>query len=141
MDRPSSHEVRKTIKAFIDGAILMPHPTIPDRYQITSSGYRKLKQFAAFVKPYFESYRVVLAFIRANRKENLETKDKLKKIQSLGHQMIKSREIELVESVSKINYSNGLLYFANKGIRSHEDTGTISRYESLIQDHLTVLGQ
>jgi len=141
LDRTSSHEVRKTIKAFIDEAILMPHPTIPDRYQITSSGYRKLKLFAAFVKPYFESYRVVLAFIRANRKENQETKDKLKKIQSLGHQMVKKREIELVESVSKINYSNGLLYFADKGIRSHEDTDAISRYESLIGSYLTVLGQ
>ncbi|WP_319525140.1 1-acyl-sn-glycerol-3-phosphate acyltransferase [uncultured Desulfosarcina sp.] len=141
MDRPSTHEVRKTIKAFIDDAILMPHPTIPDRYQITSSGYRKLKLFAAFVKPYFESYRVVLAFIRTNRKENLETKDKLKKIQTLGLQMVKNREIELVESVSKINYSNGLLFFANKGIQNQEDTGAISRYESLISHYLTALGQ
>jgi len=141
MDRPSTYAVRKTIKAFIDDAILMPHPTIPDRYQITSSGYRKLKLFAAFLKPYFESYRVVLAFIRANRKENLETKEKLKKIQSIGLQMVKKREIELVESVSKINYSNGLQYFANKGIRNHEDTEAISRYESLISNYLTVLGQ
>jgi len=141
MDRPSTHEVRKTIKAFIDDAILMPHPTIPDRYQVTSSGYRKLKLYAAFVKPYFESYRVVLAFIRANSKENLETKDKLKKIQGLGLQMVKKKEIELVESVSKMNYANGLQYFASKGIRSHEDTDAISRYESIVSNYLTVLGQ
>jgi glycerol-3-phosphate O-acyltransferase len=141
MDRPPAREVRKSIKAFIDDAVLMPHPTIPDCYQITSSGYRKLKLFAAFLKPYFESYRVALQFIRTNRREKLETKDKLKKIQSLGLQMVKSKEIELVESVSKINYANGLSFFANKGIRNSEDSAAIAHYEASIQTFLNLLSQ
>jgi glycerol-3-phosphate O-acyltransferase len=131
--------VRKTIKAFIDDAILMPHPTIPDSYQITSSGYRKLKLFAAFLKPYFQSYLVVLHFLRTNRKEKLEIKDKLKKIQSLGLQMVKNREIDLVESVSKVNYANGLSYFSAKGCRDHEDGARITRFETTIQADLNLL--
>ena len=139
LDRPPVHYVRKTIKAFIDDAILMPHPTIPDSYQITSSGYRKLKLFAAFLKPYFQSYLVVLHFLRTNRKEKMEIKDKLKKIQNLGLQMVKNREIDLVESVSKVNYANGLSYFSAKGCKDHEDGARITRFETTIQADLNLL--
>ncbi|MFO7713976.1 1-acyl-sn-glycerol-3-phosphate acyltransferase [Desulfosarcina sp.] len=141
LDRPPVHFVRKTIKSFIDDAMLMPHQTIPDSYQITSAGYRKLKLFAAFLKPYFESYRVVLHFFRTNRKQNLETKDKLKKIQNLGLHMLKNKEIELVESTSKINYTNGLNYFSANGIRSHEDEPQIAHFETVIQAYLNLLNQ
>lgn len=140
LDRPPVHYVRKTIKSFIDDAMLMPHQTIPDSYQITSSGYRKLKLFAAFLKPYFQSYKVALHFLRTNRKEKMETKDKLKKIQSMGLQMIKNKEIELIESVSKVNYANGLSYFSTNGIRNHENEAAISYYETLILNYLNLLG-
>jgi glycerol-3-phosphate O-acyltransferase len=140
LDRPPVHFVRKTIKAFIDDAILMPHPTIPDRYQITSSGYRKLKLFAAFLKPYFQSYLVVLHFLRTNRKDNLEIKDKLKKIQNLGLQMVKNREIDLIESVSKVNYANGLSYFFANGCKNYEDEARITRFLATLQADLNLLG-
>ncbi|BBO66550.1 glycerol-3-phosphate acyltransferase [Desulfosarcina alkanivorans] len=139
LDRPAVHYVRKTIKSFIDDAILMPHPTIPDSYQITSSGYRKLKLFAAFLKPYFQSYAVVLHFLRTNRKEKLDTKDKLKKIQNLGLQMVKNKEIDLVESVSKVNYANGISYFSTNGIKNHENEERITHFESVIQTYLNLL--
>jgi len=140
LDRPPVHYVRKAIKSFIDDAMLMPHQTIPDRYQITSSGYRNLKLFAAFLKPYFQSYKMVLHFLRINRKDKMETKDKLKKIQSMGLQMIKNKEIDLIESVSKINYANGLSYFSANGIKNHENEATITHYETLIQIYLNLLG-
>jgi glycerol-3-phosphate O-acyltransferase len=140
LDRPAVHYVRKTIKSFIDDAMLMPHQTIPDSYQITSSGYRKLKLFAAFMKPYFESYRVVLHFYRSNRKEKLETKDKLKKIQQLGFQMVKNKEIDLIESVSRINYANGLSFFSTNGIKNPTDEERIAHFDALIQTHLNLLG-
>lgn len=140
LDRSPEHYVRKTIKSFIDDAMLMPHPTIPDRYQITSSGYRKLKLFAAFLKPCFQSYKVVLHFLKTNRKEKLDTRDKLKKIQALGLQMVKSKEIDLVESVSRVNYDNGLRYFSTNGIKNHGAEAAISRFETLIQTCLNLLG-
>ncbi len=138
LDRPPVHYVRKTIKSFINDAMLMPHQTIPDSYQITSSGLRKLKLFAAFLKPYFESYKVVLHFLKVNRKTKLETKDKLKKIQTLGNQMIKNKKIDLVESVSKINYANGLSLFSANGIRDRESQNQIAHFESLIQAYLNL---
>lgn len=140
LDRPAVHFVRKTIKSFIDDAILMPHQTIPDSYQITSSGFRKLKLFAAFLKPYLESYRIVLHFLRTNRKEKLDTKEKLKKIQNLGHQMVKNKEIDLIESVSRINYANGLRYFSANGIKNHEDEARIAYFLTTIQGDLNLLG-
>jgi glycerol-3-phosphate O-acyltransferase len=136
---PPVYDVRKTIKSFIDDAMLMPHQTIPDNYQISSVGYRKLRLFAAFLKPYFESYRVVLHFFRTNRKEKLETKDKLKKIQALGHQMVKNKEISLAESVSKVNYANGLNFFAAGGIRNYENEARIAHFEGFIQANLNLL--
>jgi glycerol-3-phosphate O-acyltransferase len=139
LDRPPVHYVRKTIKSFIDDALLMPHPTIPDSYQITSSGYRKLKLFAAFLNPYFQSYSVVLCFLRTNRKEKLDIKDKLKKIQNLGLQMVKNKEIDLIESVSKVNYANALSYFSANGIKNHENEARITHFETVIQSYLNLL--
>ena len=37
--------VKKCIKAYIDEAAIVPHPTLPDTYNITSAGLRKLKNF------------------------------------------------------------------------------------------------
>ena len=139
LERPPVQYVRKTIKSFIDDAMLMPHQTIPDSYQITSSGYRKLKLFAAFLKPYFESYRVVLQFYRINRKETPEAKDKLKKIQQIGMQMVKNKELDLIESVSKINYANGLNFFSTNGIKDHTDEARIAHFDTLIQNYLNLL--
>ena len=139
VERPAVQYVRKTVKSFIDDAMLMPHPTIPDSYQITSSGYRKLKMFAAFLKPYFESYRVVLQFYRSNRKDIPDAKDKLKKIQQLGIQMVKNKEIDLIESVSKINYANGLNYFSTNGIKDYTDEARIAHFDTLIQNYLNLL--
>ena len=53
-DRTPEYLVRKSIKAFIDEAILMPHPTLPDTYNLTSEGFRKLKFYSRFLKNYFE---------------------------------------------------------------------------------------
>jgi glycerol-3-phosphate O-acyltransferase len=117
----------------------MPHPSIPDSYQITASGFRRLKWFGAFLKPYFESYRVVLLFIRNNRKENLEKKDKLKKIQNLGLLMIKNKEMDRVESVSKINYANGLQFFSASGISDYQDESHIAHFETIILSYLNTL--
>ncbi|MEZ4578007.1 MAG: 1-acyl-sn-glycerol-3-phosphate acyltransferase [Desulfobacterales bacterium] len=87
-DQPVEFLVRKNLKAFIDDAIIMPHPTLPDTYNLTSIGYRKLNLFAAFLVPYFESYWIVLNFYRKYTKKSIfETKDYMKKIQSLGNRM------------------------------------------------------
>jgi glycerol-3-phosphate O-acyltransferase len=52
--------------------------------------------------------------------------------------MIKNKEIELIESVSKVNYANGLSYFSANGIRNHENEAAISHFETLIQTYLNL---
>jgi glycerol-3-phosphate O-acyltransferase len=133
LEKPGEHFVRKAIKTFIDDAILSPHPTLPDTYQITAAGLRKLKWFARFLKTYLESYWAVLSFLKQTPREEAKGKDRMKKIQSLGKNMLKSQEIELTESLSKINYTNGLNLFTNLGIKGSEDDEAIASYENTIR--------
>jgi len=124
--------VRKNIKAFIDDAILTPHPTLPDTYNLTSAGYRKLNLFAAFLTPYFESYWVVLNFfMRYTQKSIFDVKDHIKKIQNLGSRMYKRNEISRKEALSKINYKNGVTYFTTYGLINPETD--IDRLEAFVE--------
>jgi glycerol-3-phosphate O-acyltransferase len=136
VDRTPEYFVRKTLKAFIDDAILMPHRSLPDTYQLTAAGYRKLRQFASFLKPFFESYWIALnSFMRPSKKE-LDKKDRLKKVQSLGGKMYKEKAVERIEALSKINYDNAVDYFNYHGIRNAEAEEKIQRYAEKVQHYL-----
>jgi glycerol-3-phosphate O-acyltransferase len=137
VDQPPAFKVRKTLKAFIDDAVLMPHPALPDTYSITSAGFRKLLRFASFLKTYFESYWVVLKVLKAYGRRELVKKERMKKIRSLGTKMYKREEIERRESRSNINYENGLAFFNFKGIRGKEDHEGIQFYHDVIEKYLS----
>ncbi len=131
--------VRKAIKAFIDDAMLMPHPNLPDTYQITSQGLRKLKYFARFLKTYFESYLVVLYFFKQTPRNKARGKDRTKKIQSIGSAMLKNQEIELTESLSKINFENGISFFTTHKVKGKEDTEALEANEKTIRNFLQLI--
>lgn len=133
VDRTAGYYVRKNIKAFIDDAILMPHPTLPDTYNMTSSGFRKLKLFSSFLKTYFESYWIVLNFFMQHSQNSIKPKDRLKKIDAIGNRMYKQKEIERKESLSRINYSNGIDFFTTNGVKGSEDEEKIEYYTNEIQ--------
>jgi glycerol-3-phosphate O-acyltransferase len=139
LDKQAEFFVRKTLKSFIDDAILMPHQSLPDTYQITSSGLRKLKLFARFLKTYLESYWVALHFFKQTPRSKSRSKDHIKKIQSIGNTMLKNQEIELTESLSKINFENGVTFFSTHGIKGSEDAETIETYEQTIRNFLAVI--
>jgi len=139
IDKTPEYNVRKSIKAFIDDAILMPHQTIPDTYNITSSGFRKLKLFSIFLKTYFESYWIVLNFFQNNSQNSIGTKDRLKKIGNLGSRMYKRHEIELPEALSKVSYQNAVDFFTSQGIKGSENTEQIEFYSAGIQKALKAL--
>ncbi len=138
-DRSAASHVRKTLKAFIDDAILMPHQSMPDTYQITSSGLRSLKLFARFLKPYFESYLVVLQFFKQTPRNKARGKDRLKKILAIGKIMLKRVDIDLNESLSKINFDNGINFFSTHKIKGAEDEDVIKEYEELIRNYLQII--
>jgi glycerol-3-phosphate O-acyltransferase len=135
-DKSPEYMVRKALKAFIDDAILMPHATLPDTYNITSAGFRKLLFFASFMKTYFESYWVVLNVLRRHGRRELVRNECRKKIRTLGSQLYKQREIERREALSHINYENGLKFFNFKGIRGNEDKEGTEFYSKVIRKYL-----
>ena len=136
-DQPVEYLVRKNLKAFIDDAIIMPHQTLPDTYNLTSLGYRKLNLFAAFLVPYFESYWIVLNFYMKYTKQSIfETKDYIKKIQSLGNRMYKRKEVERKEALSKVNYKNAVTFFTSHGLTEAEkDKEQIEFYAEVIRKY------
>ena len=140
VDHPPEHFVRKNIKAFINDAILMPHPTLPDTYNLTSVGFRKLKLFAGFLATYFESYLVVLSYFETEvKKKPSDAKDRLKKVESLGNRMYRKEEIERKEALSKVNYKNGMAFCANVGIQGPQEATKIAFYNDAIRKFLDSL--
>ncbi len=117
----------------------MPHQTIPDTYTLTPVGLRKLKSLAKFLKTYFESYWIVLQTFKENPRKKFNGKDRLKKIQSMGNRLYKRKEIDLPESLSKINYDNATNYFTTHKVKGSEDADQIAHYEDIIQGYLKLL--
>ena len=139
VDKTPEYFVRKNIKTFIDDAILVPHATLPDTYNVTSSGLNKLKSFSTFLKPYYESYFVVLIYLMKTSKNESDAKERIKKIQTIGSRMYKKNEIERNEALSKVYYTNAIDFFNNKGIKSSEEMDNIKFYEDAIQRYLGFL--
>jgi len=138
-DKSPEIQIRKTLKAFIDDAILVPHQTLPNTYNLTSAGFRKLKYFSSFLKTYFESYQIVLAFLIKYPKNSLKAQDRIKKIHALGNRMYRRKKIERVEALSKINYENAVSFFISRGLRGKEDTEKHDYFDSAIKNYLKYL--
>jgi len=138
-DRPAEHIVRKTLKIFIDDAVLMPHPNLPDTYNLTSAGFRKLKNYTCFLRPYFESYWIALRFLMRNPKAKVRSKDRVKKISARGNRMYKRKSIHRRESISKINYLNAVEYFNYHGIRGAEDQEKGEAFRNTIEKYLDLI--
>lgn len=139
VDKTTEYFVRKSIKVFIDNAVLVPHEKLPDTYNITSAGLKTLNMFSNFLKPYFESYLVVIKFLGATPKKGLDAKERIKKIQILGSRMYKKNEIKQIEAMSKVNYTNALDFFGNKGIKDSSNPDKIKYYEDIINKYLSLL--
>ena len=139
VDIPSEFHVRKCIKAFIDDGMVIPHQTLPDTYDVTPVGFRKLKIFALFLKTYFESYWIVLNFYLRNPQDAVKPKDRIKKITARGNRMYKRKEIDRKEALSKVTYQNAIEMFSSRGIRGSDDTEKIETYAVALQDALKYL--
>ncbi len=131
--------VRKSLKAFIDDAILMPHQTLPDTYNVTSAGFRKLKLYSRFLKTYFDSYWVVLTFFMHNPQNSMDSKERLKKVESRGNRMYKRNEIDRKEALSEVTYQNAIDFFLSRGIKGFEDTDKNAVYEEAITKYMSRL--
>jgi glycerol-3-phosphate O-acyltransferase len=125
-------QISKCIKGFINEGILVPDPNQADILNLTSQGLRKLKWFAAFLLPFFESYKTCLLFLEKERTDKYDAKEQTKKIQSFGSKLYKRNHITLKESLSLVNYRNAATYFARNGITGSEDQIQIDYYKEII---------
>ncbi|MBL0713699.1 MAG: 1-acyl-sn-glycerol-3-phosphate acyltransferase [Desulfosarcina sp.] len=139
LENPPEWHVRKNIKAFINDAILIPHPNLPDTYNITSAGFRRLKLFSSFLRSYFESYWITLNQLMHQKPGEIAIKDQLKKIAAQGARMAKSGEIERNEALSRVNFKNALAFFNSRGIHCLEDETAIAQYREPLQRYLDFL--
>lgn len=139
VDRKPDFFVRKSLKAFIDDAMIIPHPTLPDTYNLTSAGFRKLKFFAFFVKSFFESYYIVLSFYRKYPSESMDEKERIKRIQSTGNRMLKRREIESEEAISRIIFVNADKFLVSQGIDGEKGKAKLDLFNSKVQKYLSLL--
>lgn len=134
-----SQYIDSCLKAFMDDGIVVPSNEVPEAYHITSEGLRKLRYFAQFLHPFFESYKTVFTFFEKNPTDKLESKDLVKKIQARGMKMYKKRQVILKESLSKINYINAADFCRKKGINQSESLESINSYKDRIEQFLSVL--
>ena len=138
-DKSNQTYIQTTLKAFINDAIVMPHAELPDVYNVTSSGYRKLGYFALFLKSYFQSYRIALDVFMEYSQEKLDEKECIKKMYSVGNRLYKLSEIDLSESISKVIFKNAMNYYNYHDIKGKENTDEIHYYDQKIKQFLAVL--
>jgi len=139
VDHSISEIIDKNIEAFIQAGILLNHPTLPDTYNLTSAGLKKLKVYSGFLRAYFESYWIALNYFMRYSQNSVDPKDRLKKIQSVGNRMFKRNEIELEEALSRVNYDNAVGYFTSNGVKGLENIEKIEFYADEIQKYLNCL--
>jgi len=137
-DKTAEHFIQRSIDAFLEINILIPHETCPGQYNLTSEGLRKLKLFTAFLMSYLESYLIVLTLLK-QEKQISDEKEMVKKILQHGRRMYKHNEIELLEAVSKITLKNAFDFFSREKILNGEDKTKADFYEDKIQKYLTLL--
>jgi glycerol-3-phosphate O-acyltransferase len=138
-DVPPEQLARESINRFFDDAVLVPHPSLADTLNVTSAGFRKLKLFAVFLKTFLESYWVVLSYFRSAAGDDGDGKDRIRKIASLGDRMLKNKEIEHREALSKVTYENAVDFFTSRGIKGADDREAIDDLAAAIERALRYL--
>ena len=131
--------IRKTIKAFIADAILVPHPKLPDTYNLTSEGFRKLKCFAGFLASFLESYLVVLKYFSQTETSPEDGAARLKQIQQLGIKLYKRQEVVRKEALSKINFLNAMDFYLKSGIKKEEKGEALNATVEAIRTYIKYL--
>ncbi len=137
-DKTCVEHVNNCINAFMEDAILVPTPSFTDTYNLTSEGYRKLKAFSEFLRPFLESYKIALMYFEKYPGDKHDPKERVKKMQAKGAKYYKRREILLKESLSKINYVNASAFFIDNGIAGSEDSEEIRKYKEIVEELLNI---
>ena len=131
-------DISKCIKWFINEGILVPDSSELDLFRITSQGLRQLKWVAAFLQPFFESYKTTLLYFEKYKTEKHDAKERVKKIHTMGTKLYKAKIITFKESLSQVNYKNAANYFSKNGVTGSQDHVQIEYYKKIL-DRLILL--
>jgi hypothetical protein len=66
---------------------------------------------------------------------SIKAKERLKKIEAIGNRMYKKKEIERIEALSTINYTNGIEFFNYNGVKGSDDNEKILFYADAIHTY------
>ncbi|MCD4742655.1 MAG: 1-acyl-sn-glycerol-3-phosphate acyltransferase, partial [Desulfobacteraceae bacterium] len=131
--------ISSCLKAFVNDGIVLPDRVLPDSYNITSSGLKKIKCFAEFLLPFLESSITVLNYYKKYAKDDHEPKERIKKIQSIGLKMYKQNVILLKESLSKINYINATSYCIKNNISDPKNKAELKKLKIVLEKIISLL--
>jgi len=137
-DKSSEYFTKKSIGLFIEKEMLTPNASIPGNYNLTADGLKKLKLFASFLTPCFESYLIALTFLRQEPKL-ADEKEPIKKALNHGRRMYKNNEIECLEAVSLPTIKNALRFFADQPLINGDDKTKTDFFEDTIRNYLMLL--
>ena len=127
------------IKAFMNDGIIVPDKVLPESYNITSTGFKKIKCFAEFLLPFLESYTTVLTYYKKYAKEKHEPKERIKKIQSMASKMYKQNTILLKESISKVNYINATQYCIKNKLSEPKNKSELDKLKEILDNTISLL--
>ncbi|MCG8617265.1 MAG: glycerol-3-phosphate acyltransferase, partial [Desulfobacterales bacterium] len=128
----AEEQISRVMKGFINEGIVVPDVKRQDLVNITSEGLRKLKWFAAFLTPFFESYKTCLLFLEKEKTDKYDAKERAKKILAFGGKLYKKNHVVRKESLSLINYRNAVNYFARNNINGSADQIEIDHHKEII---------
>jgi glycerol-3-phosphate O-acyltransferase len=129
----SEQMLRESLHRFYQDAMLVPHPELPDTFNVTSAGFRKLRLFAMFLKAFLESYGVVLAYFQHASQDPADAKERIKRITAVGSRMLKNKEIACREALSKVTYENAVEFFTRQGVNEAENRAAINDVAAAIE--------
>lgn len=138
-DQPAADQIRKTIKLFIHDAIIVPHPTLPDTYNLTSRGFRKLQFFAGLLKSIVEAYGVALHYYCGLSGKCPSKKERIKSMRSVAQHMLKTNQLDRTESISEIYLNQADTTFSKWGFQKPEATEQRKKYTDAIYLYLKYL--
>jgi glycerol-3-phosphate O-acyltransferase len=137
VDHSQNWRLRKTLKAFMDEAIVMPHVHLPDTYRLTAAGRRRLVLLAGLLKPLLESYWItVSAHLQAvanngHGKLNLNAKQ----IHQAGKRLYKLGRIDAIEALSRPIFQSAAGHYQAR-LKSQDDPTAFLQVEAQHLEHL-----
>jgi glycerol-3-phosphate O-acyltransferase len=123
--------LRKTLKAFMDDAIIMPHAHLPDTYRLTAAGRRQLVLLAGLLKALLESYWITATAHLQAASKNGHQKLTLngKQIHQVGKRLYKQKRIDGIEALSPPVFQSAAGHY-QACLKSQEDPVTYLQAEA-----------